>query len=662
MRVEILCCNDGLEAKASIRDFEPAAWRDRFPSPLAFKSFLLAQGLAPDLIEDAAVDALCSQIAEAAAGGLADLREAQSLILASGVAPVHEEAEGLMFHKTYLSEPQEVDELDRILRTQGFEAAAKGLHPDCLVDAGHTIVSFLSVKAGKAGRDVYGKEIPFHPYTASLPDVGPGIVKLDKKWVAKKKGALVFLQDALRVIGPGGTMPGCIRVSEDKSKAWVLLSDDVVRRDQDSARAIDAIKEEMARMGLQPMRDEARIRGELETFLRDGTEKEVLLVEGLAPMRGRDGTVELLIDPEPDLPDPESIGNMDFKAFTFFRAVAKGDRLARILPPQAGQVGMDVFGNMAFPEPGTPVRVTPGRNTVFAPGDASLILAVKDGKLCVEDGIPHVVDTLKITEDVSFRTGNLKFPGSIEVEGNVLDKFAIHAKGDIGVTGVVENGVLISEGAILIQGGVVGGGGGFIKSKLSSVTIGFIHNQRIESHSNIIVYNEVLNGQLLARKSILMKSAGHSVVGGHLVAFEGIEIHNAGNEAGAKTILEVGKDFEIEAELLRKREALKAVRADLEFMEKKSSKLKAIVRWEAGANPETRLLERRVGGVVGLLEKIRQGLIARLNELDAALYIKSDCHIAISGTAYPGTLLRYRDKVIPIHEAVRGKRWLFKAG
>jgi uncharacterized protein (DUF342 family) len=665
MRVDVLACNDGLEAKLSIRDFDPAAWRELFPSPRSLKAFLLAQGLAPDLIEDAAVEALCSQFGDAAAEGRpssAQPPDAQSLILASGTAPAHEEAEGLMFHKTYLSEPQAVEDLDRDIRTHGFAAASKALPADCLVDAGHTILSFVSVKEGKAGRDVYGKAIPYHPYTALLPAAGPGIVKLEKKWVAKDQGALVFARDTLRVIGAGGTLPGLIRVSDDKLQAWLGLSDESVRRDEDTPRAFAAIKEAMGRMGMRPMRDEATVKEALEAFLREGTESEVLLLEGSAPQRGKDGAIDLLIDPEPELPDPDAVGNMDFKAFTFFRAVGKGDRLARILPPQAGVVGMDVFGNLTLPQPGSPVKVQPGRNTAFAPDDPFLILATKDGKLSVEDGIPYVVDTLRIAEDVSFKTGNVNFPGSVEIEGNVLDKFAIQAKGDVGIAGVVENAVVVSEGAILIKGGVVGGGAGFIKSKLSSVTIGFIHNQRIESHSNIVVYNEVLNGQLLARKSILMKTAAHSVVGGHLVAFENIEIHNAGNEAGAKTILEVGKDFEIEAELSRKRENLKAVRADLDFLEKKKDRLRVIVRWEAGVNPENRLLERRVAGVAALLAKIREGLNAKINELEAALYNKADCRIAITGVAYPGTVLKYRDKLIPINEALRGKRWVFKAG
>jgi len=664
MVVDVLACNDGLEAKLSIRDFDPGEWRKQFPLLQSLKSFLLAKGLAPDLIEDAAVGSIYVLLSEAAGDGqlAVNLKEAQSIILAGGSTPEDEEAEGLMFHKSYLSDPREIEALDQMLQEREGGLAKTGVNPECLVDDGQTILSFLAIRKGNPGRDVFGKEIPFRPYTAALPSVGRGIVKLEKKWVAKDPGVLILLEDTLMVLGPGGTQPGIIRVSDDKLKAYLVLQNASVRRDLDSRTALESVKSLMTRQGLQPMQDEARVLKALEAFLQDGMEQEVVLLQGVLPKPGKNGSIQLLVDPEPDLPDPETVHNVDFKTFTFFRTVKKGDRLARILPPQPGVAGMDVFGNVTLPKPGAPIKVTPGRNTEIAHDDADVLMASKDGKFAVDDGIPYVVDTLKVSDDVSFKTGNLTFPGSIEVEGNVLDKFAIDAKGDVGIGGVVENGVVVSEGAILIKGGVIGGGSGLIKSKLSSVTIGFIRNQRIESHSNIVVYNEVLNGQLLARKSILMKSNAHSVIGGHMVAYESIEIHNAGNEAGAKTILEVGKDFEVEAELLRKRETLKTVRADLEFLEKRRDKLEMMVRWEAGKNPENRLLEQRVKGVLKFLERLRQGLNAKLNELEAALYNPKDCHIAVTGTAYPGTVLKYRDKVIPIGEALRGKRWLFKAG
>jgi uncharacterized protein (DUF342 family) len=507
---------------------------------------------------------------------------------------------------------------------------------------------------------VFGKEIPFNPYTSTLPAAGRGVVRLEGKWVAKDPGILVLLQNTLKVLGAAAPQPGLIHVAEDGSKAWLVLQEDVIG-EEDIDASLAAVKAEMARTGLRPMQDETGVRKALEGFLLDGKGREVLLAEGVAPKPGKDGTVELLVDPEPDLPDPDTVHNVDFKSFSFFRTVRKGERLARIVPPEPGVGGVDVYGNIILPKPGAPVQPKPGRNTEFAPEDPAFLVSTKDGKLNVEDGIPYVVDTLKVESDVSFKTGNLDFPGSVEVDGNVLDKFAIQAKGDVGIGGVVENGLVVSEGAILIKGGVLGGGEGLIKSKLSSVTIGFIRNQRIESHSNIVVYNEVLNGQLLARKSVLMKSDSHSVIGGHLVAFESIEIHNAGNEAGTKTILEVGKDFEVEAELLRKRELLKVVRADIEFLEEKRKKLEMIVRWDGGRKPDNRLLEQRVKGVLKLLERLRLGLNAKLNELEAALYNPADCHITVSGTAFPGTVLKHRDKVIPINEPVQYKRWVFKA-
>jgi len=665
MRVEIVACNDGLEAKLSIRDFDSAAWRMQFPTKQNLRSFLMTEGIAADLIEEGALDSIGSLLMEAPsdAGQLAlILRETQSYSLASGIAPVPEEADGLMFHKSYLSDPREIAILEQSLEREGFEEAKKGVNPECLVDTGHTILSFLSIREGKPGRDVFGKEIPFLSYTVSLPTAGRGIVMLDRKWVAKDAGILALVQDTLQILGAGGSLPGLIHVSDDKLKAWMVLQKDVVRSDLDIAHAMESVKTAMAKMGLMSMRDEAGVSKAMEAFFQDGLEQQVALLEGVPPKPGKNGSIELLVDPEPDLPDPESIHNVDFKTFSFFRTVAKGEKLARILPPHPGVAGIDVFGNITLPRPGSPVQVKPGRNTEFAPGDPDLILSSKDGKLAVEDGIPYVVDTLKVAEDVSFRTGNLKFPGSIEVEGNVLDRFSVEAKGDIGIGGVVENGVVVSEGNIIIKGGVIGGGAGLIKSKLSSVTIGFIRNQRIESHSNIVVYNEVLNGQLLARKSVLMKSGSHSVIGGHVVAYESIEIHDAGNEAGTKTILEVGKDFETEAELHRKRETLKAVRADLEFLEKKREKLEMIVRWEGGRNPENRLLKERVRGVASFLERVRLGLNAKLNELEAALYNPVDCHIWVSGKAFPGVVLKHRDKVIPINEVMKGKRWVFKGG
>lgn len=663
MKVEVLACNDGLEAKLAIQDFDRVEWRSRFRDKEDLRGLLLEAGLVPERVEESAIESIFQLLNDdnRDAPELAvHLNEVQSLIVASGIPPVNEEAEGLMFHKAYLSEREEVEGLERRLRETAFEEVRKAVDPGCLVDSGQVILSLMSVQEGRAGIDVFGKSLPFRPYTYSLPKVGPGVLRLEKKWIAKGAGVLVLADNTLKVLGSRGFLPGRVHVSEDNLEARLILEEEQAGILKDVDGSLESIKAEMARMGLRPIQDENALQSGLKAFCMEGRGRNILLLRGTPPQHGKNGSLQLLVNAEPDLPDPEAVEKMDFKAFSFFRSVRKGDMLARVLPPDPGVGGMDVYGNILLPRPGSPFVVTPRMNTDWALTDPSIIMASRDGRLSMDDGVPVVVDTLKIEEDVSFRTGNLVFPGSVEVAGNVLDKFAIEAKGDIGIGGVVENAMVVSEGAILIKGGVIGGGQGLIKSKLSSVTIGFIRNQRIESHSNIVVFNEVLNAQLLARKAILMKSTYHSVMGGHLTAFECIEVFNAGNEAGTKTILEVGKDFEVEAELLRKQEVLKSVRADLEYLDKKRIQLERIVRWEAGKNSENRLLEQRVKGVVKLLEKVRTSLIDNLNALEAKLYNPIGCHITVSGTAFPGTVLKYRDKVIPISEPMLKMRWVFK--
>jgi uncharacterized protein len=662
MKVEVRSGHDGLEARLDIRDFDPAEWRSRFREKQDLLAHLRTLGLDPGAVETAAVETVCSLLSREdgdADRAFSGLGEVQGLVLASGLPPQDEIPEGVMFRKAYVSDDGEVDALERLLREKGLEEARKSASPGCLVEAGQIILTFDSIREGRPGMDVFGRPIPFRSHTWQLPFPGRGLVALERKWVAKEAGILVLQGNVLKVLGEGGSDAELVRVSEDRLKAWLPLRREGLAFD-DADRFLESLRAAMARAGLLPLRDVERVREELEAFLAGGDDKEVLLLEGEPPVPGRDGRLELLVDPEPELPDAEAAGRIDFRAFNCFRTVEKGQPLARILPPEPGRDGRDVYGGVTPAPAGRPIEVAPGKNTEASPRDPDLLIAGRAGKLTVEGGVPYVVDTLKVADDVSFKTGNLKFPGSVEVEGDVLDKFAIEAKGDVGIGGVVENGVVVSEGAIVIKGGVIGGGGGLIKSKLSSVTIGFIRNQRIESHSHIVVYNEVLNAQLLARGSVTMRSAAHSVIGGSVTAFRSIEVFNAGNEAGARTVLEVGKDFEVEAEIARKREYLKSVRADLEFLEGKGERLGVIVRWEAGANPENRLLEQRVKGVAALLEKVKQGLVSSLARLEEALHNPEECHILVAGTAHPGTVLKYRDRVIPVTEAMTRKRWVFK--
>jgi uncharacterized protein (DUF342 family) len=658
LRVEVFACNGGLEAKLAIRDFEASRWKADFGEKSKLVRHLCSQGLIPELVDQSALESICGLLGEVDGDWTAadyTLKEAQSTPVSCGLPPADEEAEGLMFHKGYLSDADTVKAFRAKLSEEGFDQAKASVDAECLVEPGQSILSFLGIRPGKQGKDVFGKSIPFRSYEQALPEAGRGIRKLENMWVAEEAGVLMLEGNALKIIGPDNLKDVQIKVSDDRMSAHLRIRSGVVD-EHEVDRKLKAINSMMVEMGLKAAASFDRIIDALHA----GEECDLLLLEGIPSKPGKDGCLRLLVNPEPDLPDPDLVAKLDFKEFTFFRSIKKGEQLAKVQPPDPGIPGRDVFGVPVPAVPGGPFRKEPGANTEYSPADKSIIVASCNGRLSLEDGIPSVVDTLKV-EDVSFKTGNVSFPGSVEVGGNVLDSFVIDAKGDVGIGGVVENAQVVSEGSIVIKGGVVGGSKGLIKSKLSSVTIGYIRNQRIESHSNIVVYNEVFNAQLLACKSILMKSSSHSVVGGYLTAFDCIEVYNSGNGAGAKTFLEVGKDFEVEAVLNRKKEQLKVVRADLEFLGAKLEKIQLIVRWKASGKPEIRLLEQRVKGVMEFLEKVKPALSAEMEALEKKLYNPQDSYIYVRGTVYPGTVLKFRDRVIPITEEMRDKRWIFKA-
>jgi uncharacterized protein (DUF342 family) len=275
-------------------------------------------------------------------------------------------------------------------------------------------------------------------------------------------------------------------------------------------------------------------------------------------------------------------------------------------------------------------------------------------------GIPEVVEVLSVEGDVSLKTGHISFPGAVRVKGDVHGKMEIEANGDVEVDGTVEDSFIRTDGAIVIKGGVNGAGNGIIKSRLSSVTIGYLHNQRIESASNIVVYNEIISSQLYARKGISMRFGRYTVLGGYLLAGEGMDLFNVGSEAGGKTLLEVGKDFEVEVALAGKEKQLHADSQDLDFLREMEDQLIRVLRLTRGGSDEDNLLLKRTQGAMEILGRRVAAAKKEMSELTARLYLPGMCEIKIRGIAYPGTGIKYKDQFITINTELVNRRWIFK--
>jgi uncharacterized protein (DUF342 family) len=577
--------------------------------------------------------------------------------VAQGRAPVHDEPVGLMFHCSYLSDPKAVADLRRKADDPGEGGLRGSIDPEYWVGSGDTVLSFQDVAAGEDGMDVLGETIPRLSIRDRLPPFGHSLYLNGRKLIAVCEGALIIEDGRLKVLGPD-SLPTCqVVVAGDKMSADLVLGGNQLN---DWDVTMEMVRASLAALGVKCLLPEEDVRTALDRFNRDHAPATIPVARGRAPVAGENGRINLLIDPEPAIPEPAADGSIDFKDFSFFKTVDQGAKLAEVRPPTPGEPGMNVLGEHLPAAAGRRFADSPGKNTVFEGSDPVHVIASVSGRFAMRMGIPEVVEVLQVSGDVSLKTGNIEFPGAVRISGDVHSRMEVRSVGDIEVAGTVEDCVIQSDGAIVIKGGVTGAGAGLIKSRLSSVTIGYLHNQRIESHSSIEVLNEIINSTLLARKSIRMRYGKYSVLGGHLLAGEGMELFNVGSEAGSKTVLEVGKDFEVEAEMAGLEASIRQLADDLEFLREMEDQLAGVIRLRRGSSDEDVLLQKRTQGGIEILE--RRIILARKDLAAAAkrLYHPGPCEIILRGTAFPGTLLKYRESVIAVPKGMKKRRWIFR--
>lgn len=665
LKLSLAVSGDALGAKLRIEGFTSAEWRSHWigasgkEGPARLRAFLQAEGLAGDCLREEVLAWISETLRDSTEETRSqDIEAVEGMNVAEGRMPTHEEPQGLAFNRSYLSNAEAIAELRRKADAWGFGGIRESIEPAYWVSSGETVLSFQSTVKGVPGRDVFGMPIPFLPLRERLPPFGKSLFLKERKLIAVCEGAIIVEDGLLKVLG-ADSLPTCqVVVAEDGMTANLVLGGNYLN---DWTVNMDMVQTALREQGVLCMLPEAEIQSALDKFNQDHLPLSLLVARGRAPIAGTDGRVELLVDPEPEVPMPGLDGSIDFKDFSFFRTVAKGMRLAEVRAPIPGEPGMNVHGEAVPPPEAKPFAAEPGRNTEFEGLDPLYLVAATSGRLAVKRGIPEVVEVLDVSGDVSLKTGNIDFPGAVKVAGDVHNRMQIHSVGDVEVVGTVEDSIIRSDGAIVIKGGVNGLGTGIIKSRLSSVTIGYLHNQRIESHSHIVVFNEIINSHLLARKTISMKYGKYSVLGGHLLAGEGLDLFNVGSDAGGKTVLEVGKDFEVEAEIAEKNARLIAHGQDLDFLRDMDDQLARMLRLGRSHSAEDALLQKRTLGAMENLERWIGGLRKDLAELSKRLYNPDICEILIRGVVFAGTVIKYRENVLVVPLQTSHRKWLFRA-
>ena len=234
-------------------------------------------------------------------------------------------------------------------------------------------------------------------------------------------------------------------------------------------------------------------------------------------------------------------GRVDFKEHNLIQNVVEGQPLAQKMLAEQGKAGKTIFGRYLEAKNGKDINLPLGKNVVVD-DDGRTILASTNGQVLLIGDKINVEPVMQIAGNVSIKTGNITFLGTVIVKGNVDDGFDIKASGNIEVYGTVGKSVLEADGDIVVSQGILGRDEGYVRAG-RSLWAKFIQNTKVDVEEYIIVAEGIVNSHVTCNKKILLQGKRASIMGGHIFATEEIYTKNLGSPGGgSETIIEVGYD------------------------------------------------------------------------------------------------------------------------
>ncbi|MEL3908885.1 MAG: FapA family protein [Treponemataceae bacterium] len=374
--------------------------------------------------------------------------------------------------------------------------------------------------------------------------------------------------------------------------------------------------------------------------------EEYLVASGKKPQNGKDAYIKYNFEVDPSnvqLKEGQG-GQIDFRDLNLIQNVVEGQALAEKIPAERGVAGTTVVGQYLEASNGKDIAIPLGKNTKLA-DDGLTVLAEINGHVKIARGKITVEPVLLVNGNVSLKTGNIEFLGSVVVTGNVDDGFSVRASGNIEIKGTVGRCNLDAEGDIIISQGVIGKDGANIRSG-KSVWAKFIQSAKmVFAGENVIVSDGILNSDVMANKKIICSGRRADIIGGNLSATELIAARNIGSStSGSDTVLSVGFDPKAKERLEflkilieNNRRMLSEVNLNLKTLEEQkkrrgglqADKEEALQRYQTTKYT----FETEIGEAEKELEKIKEYLET----------IKTEGRISASGNVYIGVTLNIKN-------------------
>lgn len=322
----------------------------------------------------------------------------------------------------------------------------------------------------------------------------------------------------------------------------------------------------------------------------------------------------------------DSHGTIDFREIHGIFIIHEGQVLAALRPQVEGIPGQTVRGEYIPYKTLEVNQLEPGPNTEIRD---NRVYSSKNGRFAWNSHSFWVEETLELTQEVGYKTGNIHFPGSLVLKAGIKDGFKIWVGGNMEASGVVDAYEIYCGGNLDAHGGIIGRGKGLVRVR-GSLTTRFAEHCDIEVLGPVSIENTALNSLIFTLDTLRTGEKG-KIVGGHVQARSGMEVFQLGNAAGVHTEISVGENYVMHRKLDFARDKFQTIGLALHRIEERVKNSS-----DASVHDQYQRLQEEAQRYQTMMVEI----LSEINDLE-------DATLTVFGTIYSGVVVEICR--VPLH-------------
>ena len=206
------------------------------------------------------------------------------------------------------------------------------------------------------------------------------------------------------------------------------------------------------------------------------------IASGVKAKAGENGKLEILVNTDKiEGPRERTDGTIDYREKVTIPIVQKGQVIAMVHPPKPGIPGTTVTNEPLPPKQTFPLIIQSGKGIELIENDTKIVAAETGRPVIEQNGLfvkVSIIPKLVHSMDVSMMSGNIRFKGDIDIQGNVEEGMVVEGGGHITVFKNVYSASISSNSGVAIKGNA-------IKSSISA------GNQNIFTSEMVILLNNI---------------------------------------------------------------------------------------------------------------------------------------------------------------------------